>query len=284
MDKNLYYIELTCHLQSEERELLSAYLITGLGESGYESFVEEDDVIKAYIPENNYNQGILQELFENTPSGLGNVSWEILKIEQQNWNAEWESNFNPVVIDNKVLIKASFHENLPEYPYQIIIDPKMSFGTGHHSTTALMIKYMAGLEFKNKSVLDMGSGTGILAIFAKILGASVITAIDIDEWAVANAKENFQLNNIQEYELLPGGAELLANKRFNIILANINRNILVNDMPHYSNSLSSGGILIISGIYKTDLEHVRAAAEQNNFIFQNFKEKNTWIAARFIKE
>jgi ribosomal protein L11 methyltransferase len=246
--------------------------------------VEENDVIKAYIPENSYNQSLVEEFFQKLPSGFGKVSWEILRIEQQNWNAEWESHFNPVVIDDEVLIRASFHENLQEYPYQITIDPKMSFGTGHHSTTALMIKYMKEIDFRNKRVLDMGSGTGILAIFAKMLGASEITAIDIDEWAVANAAENFKLNDIPDFELLLGGAESIPSRKFDIILANINLNILIEDMPHYSSALLKGGTMVLSGIYKTDLEQVRTAAEQNNLTFRNYKEKNTWIAAVFAKE
>lgn len=279
-----YYIELTCNLKTDSPDLLSAYLITGLGEIGFESFDESENQIKAYIPESNYNQFSLEELIHEVPEEFGTLSWEIEKIEQQNWNAEWEKHFNPVLIYNTVLIKASFHKNLPEYPFEIVIDPKMSFGTGHHSTTALMIKTMLSIDFAGKKVLDMGCGTGVLAILAKQLGAESVTAVDIDEWAVSNAKENFQLNKIDNFELLLGGAEQIIGKEFDIILANINRNILVNDMTSYSSALKPGGLLIISGIYQTDLEHVRFAAEQNKLTILNHIEKNTWIAARFLRD
>ncbi len=280
----MYYIELTCNLITETQDLLSAYLITGLGEIGFESFDEEEKLIKAYIPENFYNQTNLEEFIKEIPEEFGKVNWQIEKIEQQNWNAEWEKHFNPVLIYNTVLIRASFHQNLPEYPFEILIDPKMSFGTGHHSTTALMIKTMLSLDFESKKVLDMGCGTGVLAIMAKKQGATDVTAIDIDEWAVSNAAENFQLNKIEHYELLHGGAELLAGKEFDIILANINRNILVNDMNAYARSLKPGGIILISGIYHNDLDHVRDAAELYGLKYKNHIEKNSWIAARFIKE
>lgn len=280
----MYYIELTCNLITETQDLLSAYLITGLGEIGFESFDEEEKLIKAYIPENFYSQTILEEFIKEIPEEFGKVNWQTEKIEQQNWNAEWEKHFNPVLIYNTVLIRASFHQNLPEYPFEILIDPKMSFGTGHHSTTALMIKTMLSLDFEGKKVLDMGCGTGVLAIMAEKQGAADITAIDIDEWAVSNAAENFQLNKIGQYELLHGGAELLAGKEFDIILANINRNILVNDMNAYARSLKSGGIILISGIYHNDLDHVRDAADLYGLKYKNHIEKNSWIAARFIKE
>lgn len=280
----MYYIELTCNLITKTQDLLSAYLITGLGEIGFESFDEEEKLIKAYIPENFYSQTNLEEFIKEIPEEFGKVNWQIEKIEQQNWNAEWEKHFNPVLIYNTVLIRASFHQNLPEYPFEILIDPKMSFGTGHHSTTALMIKTMLSLDFEGKKVLDMGCGTGVLAIMAKKQGASDVTAIDIDEWAVSNAAENFRLNKIEHYELLHGGAELLAGKEFDIILANINRNILVNDMNAYARSLKSGGIILISGIYHNDLDHVRDAAELYGLKYKNHIEKNSWIAARFIKE
>lgn len=280
----MYYLELTCSLITETPDLLSAYLITGLGEIGFESFDEDQKLLKAYIPENFYNEALMTELFDEIPAEFGEISWEINRIEQQNWNAEWERNFNPVVIFNTVLIKASFHKNLPEYPYEVLIDPKMSFGTGHHSTTALMIKSMLSIDFKEKAVLDMGCGTGVLAILAKKLEASEITAIDIDEWAVSNAAENFQLNNIPEFKLFQGGAELLSGMKYDIILANINRNILVNDMHTYARSLKKGGLLLISGFYHTDLDQVREVAEFNNLMYKNHIEKNSWIAARFVKD
>jgi ribosomal protein L11 methyltransferase len=279
----MHYIELICTLNSDSQELLSAFLISGLNEIGYETFDEADTSLKAYIPEAAFSQMALEELITDIPDEFGKVTWEIVKIEQQNWNAEWEKHFNPVVIQDKVLIKASFHTNLPAYPFEITIDPKMSFGTGHHSTTALMIRTMLTQQFDGKEVLDMGCGTGVLAILAHKSGAARVTAIDIDEWAVSNSKENFELNNISDYTLLHGGAELLANKSFDIILANINRNILISDMVSYSRSLKPGGLLITSGIYHTDFEMLRASAEQNQLVYKNQIEKSSWIAVRFVR-
>lgn len=276
----MHYIELACSLSTDNQELLSAYLISGLGEIGYETFDENDKIIKAYIPEVGFNQEFLQDVINDIPEEFGKVSWTIEKIEQQNWNAEWEKNFNPVLIEDKVLIKASFHNNLPQYPYEILIDPKMSFGTGHHSTTALMIKNMLHLQFNQKEVLDMGCGTGVLAILARKLGAAAVTAIDIDEWAVENARENFSKNDIHDFNLINGEAQSIKGK-FDIILANINRNILVNDMPAYAAALKEKGILLISGIYHSDLEQVRYAAEQCNLVYHNHLEKNAWISAKF---
>lgn len=278
----MHYIELTCSLNTMSQEILSAYLITGLGEIGYESFEERENIVVAYIPEEMYNQILLQERINEIPEEFGKISWEVSKIEQQNWNAEWEKHFNPVLISDKVLIKASFHHNLPEAEFPITINPKMSFGTGHHSTTALMIKSMLEIDFKDKTVLDMGCGTGILAILANKLGAATITAVDIDEWAVSNAKENFQLNNIADCELLQGGAELISGKKFDIILANINRNILINDMHAYAASLKTGGILLISGVYNTNLEQIQQAAEKSGLTYKSYIEKNNWIAALFV--
>ncbi|NJK98579.1 MAG: 50S ribosomal protein L11 methyltransferase [Bacteroidales bacterium] len=279
----MYYIELSCKLNSDSLELLSAYLITGLSELGFETFDEEESSLKAYIPETGYSQTSLEELINEIPDEFGKVTWEILKIEQKNWNSEWEKHFNPVIIYNTVLIKATFHKNLPEFPYEIVIDPKMSFGTGHHSTTALMIKTMLSLPFAGTHVLDMGCGTGVLAILAHKLGATNITAIDIDEWAVSNAKENFELNEVDKFDLLLGGAEIIGNRKFDFILANINRNILINDMTSYATALKQGGVLLISGIYHTDLELVRYEAEQNQLTYKNHLEKKSWIAARFTK-
>jgi ribosomal protein L11 methyltransferase len=277
----MHYIELVCNLDTNNQELLSAYLISGLGEIGYETFDETENVLKAYIPETGFKQDSLKEVINDIPDEFGKVIWTIEKIEQQNWNAEWEKNFNPVLIDEQVLIKASFHNNLPDYPYEIHIDPKMSFGTGHHSTTALMIKNMLNLQFNQKDVLDMGCGTGVLAILARKLGASAVTAIDIDEWAVENARENFSKNSIYDFNLINGEAHSIKGK-FDIILANINRNILINDMPAYAAALKEKGILLISGIYQSDLEQVRLAAEQCNLHYHNHLEKNDWVSAKFV--
>lgn len=277
------YIELNCVLQSNQPELLSAYLITGLGEIGYETFDENEFIVKAYIPETNFSTENIRTLIDEIPKEFGFVSWTFAQIEQKNWNAEWEKHFNPVVVFNTVLIRASFHQNLPSFPYEILIDPKMSFGTGHHATTALMIKTMLGIPVQGKAIVDMGCGTGVLAILAHKMGAASITAVDIDEWAISNTKENFSRNGIDNFTLLLGGIEKLEQNKFDILLANINRNILVSDIPTYATALVSGGFMVISGFYHSDLDMIRQVAEQNKLSLKNHIEKNSWIAAIFTK-
>lgn len=277
------YIELNCTLYPKQPEFLSAFLINGLGDLGFESFDESESFIKAYISSDSFDEETLKELIEDIPEEFGKVTWVISEIEQVNWNAEWEKNFNPVVIFNTVLIKASFHKNLPEYPYEIIVDPKMSFGTGHHATTALMVKQILGCRFENQHILDMGCGTGILAILAHKLGASQLSAYDIDEWAVSNSAENFRLNGIEKYDLQLGGAELLKGKTFDCIFANINRNILLYDLPAYTASLKPGGTILLSGFYFTDLEAIRHKTEECGLVYKNYLEKNSWVAAKFTK-
>ena len=196
-----------------------------LGELPFESFVSNEKGLDAFIKEEDFNDDLLNDL----PELDFTYSFTIEKIQQQNWNAQWESNFNPVLVEDKCIIRASFHEAPQSGIMDIIIDPKMSFGTGHHDTTWLMSRELFVLDLKNKSVLDMGCGTGVLAIIAKKLGANTVSGIDIDEWSIENSRENAQVNNCTEILFEKGNASLLSNKKYDIILANINRNVLLNN-------------------------------------------------------
>lgn len=273
------YVELACTpIEGEHNsfELLTAIL----GELGFESFVEEDDKLLAYIPQTQFDESLLQsELLTSTCNF--SYSWSV--IPDRNWNAVWEENFEPVTIEGKCHIRAPFHPSNPDIEYEIIIEPKMSFGTAHHETTAMMIKYLLELNFRNKKVLDMGSGTGVLAILAAMRGSTDITAIDIDEWAYNNAIENIQRNNTEYISVLLGDASLLKDQEFNVIIANINRNILLNDIPVYAECLSGNGQLLLSGFYIEDLDAIKACAGSEGLVFISHKEQNRWVAACFEK-
>jgi ribosomal protein L11 methyltransferase len=210
------------------------------------------------------------------------TSYEIIHHPDQNWNAEWESNFHPIEVDGKCFIRAPFHEPHPSLT-EVIILPQMSFGTGHHETTWLMAKSLFDIDFNRKSVLDMGCGTGILAILASKLSASSILAIDIEEWAYLNTIENISLNKAINITVEKGGAELLASRLFNIILANINLNVLLNDMKSYSQSLEKGGVILFSGVFGTDLPQLQKKAEECGLVFVSREERNNWMVARFTK-
>ncbi len=255
-----------------------------LAEIGFESFQEEGDALLAYIPAKDFSR----EAVENIPFvRLHNLSrsMKVEQIKDQNWNAVWESNYPPVVIDDKIYIYAPFHEKRPEIPYNILIKPKMSFGTAHHETTALMLSFLLDEPLKGKRLLDMGSGTAVLAIFASMKGISRADAIDNDEWAYKNAAENLELNGISNVVPYRGDAELLQDKEpYDIILANINKNILLRDMPRYVRCLKNGGVMMLSGFYENDLDDIKSAAEKLNMNFRQHKTKNSWVAARFVKQ
>jgi len=276
------YIELNCHIEAKKPQTVIEILIAELNEIGYESYDEEGDTLKAYILEKFFDIEAVKALQVNSiPECKINYSWQV--IETQNWNQVWEKSFNPIIVDNECLIRAPFHSGTPSLKYEIIIEPKMSFGTGHHETTYLMIKTMLELDFKNKTVLDMGCGTGVLAILAKLKGAKTVTAIDIDEWAYKNTLENVEKNNCTDINVFQGDASLLKNKNFDIIIANINRNILMSDISAYACVLNSNGILLLSGLYDSDLQMIKDEAENHQMIYQSHKEKHNWVAALFTK-
>ncbi|MFT4167791.1 MAG: 50S ribosomal protein L11 methyltransferase [Dysgonomonas sp.] len=265
-------------------EVVTEVLSATLGEIGFESFVDTELGIKAYIQTQVFDKGALDSLLSDFPVEAS-FDYKISEVEDRNWNEEWEKNyFQPLVIDDRCIIQSTFHNAPATYEYNIYIDPKMAFGTGHHQTTELMIREILNEDFSGKSLLDMGCGTAILAILASMRGADPIEAIDIDEWAYDNAKENLNLNKVSNIELKIGGADLLhADKAFDVILANINRNILLNDINVYVSVLNKGGALYMSGFYKEDIPVIQAECEKNGLLFDGFNSKDNWVAVKFLK-
>ena len=276
------YIEVKLTIQPQKEYLYD--LLSGfLAEIGFESFEKKKDSILAYIPENVYNSSVLEALIADF-SYAENITYSLKSIAQINWNEEWEKYFfEPILIGNECLVHSSFHKNLPKAKYEIIIDPKMAFGTGHHETTSLMIEEILSTDFKNKKVLDMGCGTAVLAILAAKKGAQSVLAVDIDDWCVENSLENIQKNNTPEIEVLLGDASLLNGKKFDIILAKIIRNILQKDMATYAACLEEGGTLYMSGFYQEDIPILEKEAKKHGLKLASNKEKNRWSLMHLFK-
>jgi ribosomal protein L11 methyltransferase len=270
------YTELKCSIPTGEAAF-AELIMARLGELGFESFSETDEGLLAYIPSVNFDPSILNNP-ELWPEGVEvDYTWSV--IPEQNWNAVWEENFEPVTLAGRCYIRAPFHPAMPGIAYEIIIEPKMSFGTAHHETTALMIEYLLDEPLEGLSVLDMGSGTGVLAILAAMRGATGVTAIDNDEWAYRNAIENVEKNKTGCVDVYLGDAGLLENgKMFDFIIANINRNILLNDIETYCKSLRKGGTLLMSGFYAEDIDAISLAAAASGLEYQGHKERNNWVA------
>ncbi len=258
---------------------LKDILVAELGQVGFESFMEEKGMLLAYMPAKNYNDKIVRELALE----FGQFHFEAKEIPQQNWNAQWESDFEPVAIDEVCYIRAPFHEPKKGFEHEIVIEPKMSFGTGHHATTRLMLQLMMQAGVKGKNVLDMGCGTGILAIMAKKMGAANVTGIDIDDWAVENTLENAQKNNVTGLTVYKGNAQDIKGN-FDVILANINRNILVNDMPKYANHLKKGGYLLLSGFYQNDEPIIESSCNQSQLTCLHQLNEDRWSALFYQKK
>ena len=227
-------------------------LVARLNEIEFESYSEVEGGIRAYVQTQLLDTDAAKEILSEI-SKLTKVSFTINKVEQKNWNAEWESNYSPVVINDSCVIRAHFHNNFPALKYEIIITPKMSFGTGHHQTTLLMVNEMFNLDLKEKFILDMGSGTGVLAILASKLGARHLIAIDSDEWAFKNAKENSQLNNISNINFIHGDINDIGDTKFDVVLANISRNVILNDIEIYVDQMKDDGEILLSGFLKEDI-------------------------------
>lgn len=252
-------------------EILMAELI----EVGFDSFTEEHEGILAYIPKDIFDEKELSNiaLMNNEEIKISYIYREMPNI---NWNEEWEKNFEPIYVADKVLIRAEFHEPNSNL-HEIVIQPKMSFGTGHHPTTHLMIQQMLEMDFTGKTVLDMGCGTSVLAIFAKQRGAGRTVAIDIDEWSVENSKENAVRNNV-ELDISLGTADNLGSEKFDIILANINRNILISDIPTYEGVLNSGGQLLLSGLCFFDVDDILEVCTKANLVLKNRQQREEWMS------
>ncbi len=252
--------------------------------AGYDSFVNTGNGFEAYIPSENFNRQDIDKTLE--PYGE-NFTFTVEEefIKSKNWNEVWEKNyFQPLVIAGKCLVRAPFHKNYPECEYEIVIEPNMAFGTGNHETTSMMLEAILKESLTGKKVLDMGSGTGILGILASIKGASEITAIDIDEWAVQGSRENAARNHIGNMVVKKGDASQIGGKKYDFVFANIQRNVLLQDIPAYSAAMHSGGKLFVSGFYFSDLEDIKHKALESGFMFNHYMENNKWVVAVFDKQ
>ncbi|MBS7563442.1 50S ribosomal protein L11 methyltransferase [Mucilaginibacter sp. Bleaf8] len=259
-------------------------LINELSGLGFDTFEETDFGFKAYIPSNDFDRDVVEDALALYHEQF-NFSYEINLIPEKNWNEVWESNFQPITIGTQVYVRATFHEPKPEFPYEIVIDPKMAFGTGHHDTTSQMMQTMLEHDWKGKKVLDMGCGTGILAILAAKLGATDLTAIDYDMLCYKSTIENTELNHVPGVQTICGSKEDIPDEQYDVILANINRNILLDQMARYGEVLKPGGEIYFSGFYESpDLDIIREEAAKHGMVYNSHKTNNNWVAARFVKQ
>ena len=260
----------------------SDILVAELSEIGFESFVETELGVKAYITENEYVESQFLSLYviQDPPEEVL-ISFQKQFIPAQNWNATWERSFDPVFVGSQLAIVAPFHENIPQTKYKVTIEPKMSFGTGHHQTTRLISNAMMALESMPSSVLDMGSGTGVLAILAELLGANKIIAIDIESWAYENAIENVERNNCKKVEVFLGNVDLIKPYTFDLILANINKNVLIKDMELYADSLNTKGLLMLSGFFTSDNDILVDCAKKFNLPLLKTYSEDNWSCLVF---
>ncbi|MBL87556.1 MAG: 50S ribosomal protein L11 methyltransferase [Winogradskyella sp.] len=255
-------------------------LIAELGYAGFESFVEDSEGVTAYIQKDDWNAFILDEI-EILNSEEFKITYEFNEIEQTNWNSEWEKNFNPIIVDDLVTVRAPFHDK-PDTKFDLIIEPKMSFGTGHHETTHMMIQHILKNDFKNKSVLDMGCGTGVLAILAEKVGATKLDAIDIDNWCYLNSLENVERNDCEHISVYEGDVGLLEGKSYDTIIANINRNILLADIPSYAKCLNANGELYLSGFYEEDITMLEDLCNKHMLKLKETLKRGDWVSLKFI--
>lgn len=270
------YTEYTFTIEPYDREV-SEILIALLSEAGFDGFMETTNGFVAYTTRPNALPAVEKSIGRIRTAA--DIHYTFRPVERENWNALWESSFSPVIVDDVLAIVAPFHHLAADYPYQIIIEPKMSFGTGHHETTFLMLQLILKHDCAGKQVLDMGCGTGILSILAALKGAQKITAIDIDEWAIENTIENCQRNYVSNIEVLRGDATLIPSRKYHLIFANINRNILLKDMPVYVRHLENDGVIFLSGFYEIDLADIRHCGEKNGLQWLESISKNDWVAA-----
>jgi ribosomal protein L11 methyltransferase len=272
------YIELNCQISPIQpfREIL----ISDLADLGFESFVEQENGLQAYIQKDLFQEEWIKSL--DYPEAEITFEWKL--IEEENWNESWENSFEPVIVDDTCIVKAPFHQIDKIFDYEIIISPKMSFGTGHHQTTHMMIQTILSMELEGKTVLDMGTGTGVLAILCEKREAADILAIDIEDWAYHNAIENAEINSCEKISIQKGEVSLIQNLTFDIVLANINKNVLLTDMDAYCQSLKNGGDLILSGFFIHDNTELIEKAETLGLIFVSKTNKDEWSCLRFAKK
>ena len=269
------------HFTIAPLELGSEILIAELGEKAFESFIETETGVSAFVQKDLWSEDILEDIqiLENPEF---KIDYTFEEIEQVNWNEEWEKNFEPIDVDGKCHVRAPFHEKT-NAEYDIVIEPKMSFGTGHHETTHMMIQHLLETDLVGKKTLDMGCGTAILAILAEMKGAQPIDAIDIDNWCYLNSIENAERNNCKHISVYEGDASLLDGKKYDVIIANINRNILLNDMQQYVDCLNENGILFLSGFYTEDIPVISESCTSKGLTYVKQFERNNWVALKFVK-
>ncbi|OCB78789.1 50S ribosomal protein L11 methyltransferase [Flavobacterium crassostreae] len=265
---------------AQARQLGAEILIAELGETAFESFTETETGIDAFVQKELWDTLILDSI-QILKSAEFKIEYTFEEIEQVNWNEEWEKNFEPIDVDGKCHVRAPFHPKTTA-AFDIIIEPKMSFGTGHHETTHMMIQHLLALDLNGLKTLDMGCGTAILAILAEMKGAQPIDAIDIDNWCYLNSVENAQRNNCKHITVYEGEAALLEDKKYDLIIANINRNILLNDMQSYVASLNPKGILLLSGFYQEDIPFIDACCVEKGLTFVKKLERNNWVSLKYV--
>lgn len=276
----MQYLEVVFSLENAE-DWKTDLLMQALGDIGFDSFETGDPGFKAYVPELNFNPGLLEGVLETFPYPL-QLTYEIHPVAEENWNTRWEENFQPVVLSDKIYIRAPFHAPRPELPWEVIIHPKMAFGTGHHQTTALMMEYIEAINPKGFQVLDMGAGTGILSILCAKMGAETVHAIDYDPICYASIQENAYLNKVETIIPIQGSAGNIPPVKFDLILANINRNILLEQLKAYVQALKSGGTVLLSGFYQgEDFNIIKTEAAFNGLQYVNYKTREQWVAAKF---
>lgn len=280
----MQYIEVTFTV-SPVSETANDIIAALAAELGFESFVESPEGTIGYVPASLYNEEALRESLTDFPMSDTSITFTAQKMEDKDWNEEWEKNFfEPIVVDDRCVIHSTFHKEYPKATYDIIINPQMAFGTGHHQTTRLIIGYLLDTDLQGKTVLDMGCGTSILAILASMRGATSLTAIDIDEWCVNNSIDNLALNHIDNIKVFQGDASSLATEgAFDVIIANINRNILLADMQYYVARMNEGAEIYFSGFYESDLPMIQAEAERLGLRYLSHRVEKDWTAAQFVK-
>ena len=268
------------HFTVSPKEPGAEILMAELGDTPFESFEETEAGLSAYIQKQLWSDNVLADI-QILHSSEFTISYKIEEIEQVNWNEEWEKNFEPIEVDATCRVRAPFHE-YKDVTYDIVIEPKMSFGTGHHETTFMVIQHLLETDVQNKKTLDMGCGTAILAILAEMKGAQPIDAIDIDNWCYQNSIENAERNNCKHITVYEGDAALLASKKYEVIIANINRNILLNDMQQYVDCLEPNGTLLLSGFYEEDIPFIDASCTEKGLTFIKKHQKNNWVALKYV--